>query len=79
MIESANGIENNDAIAHVPGLGGILVGCVDLSVELDVIGEPKAPAMAEALDKVGRAVNSAGLYFGLGVIPSPRFFLIIRR
>nr|WP_306266200.1 aldolase/citrate lyase family protein [Pararhizobium sp. IMCC3301] len=75
MIESANGIENIDAIANVPGLDGILVGCIDLSVDLDVIGEPKAPAMVEALEKIGRAVNSAGLYFGLGGIPSPEVLL----
>lgn len=71
MIESAKGIENIDAFVKVPGLDGILIGCVDLSVDLDVIGNPEAPAMVQALETIGRAVDAAGLYFGLGGIPSP--------
>ncbi len=79
MIESAKDIENIDAIAKVPGLDGILIGCVDLSVDLDVIGNPEAPAMVEALETIGRAVVAAGLYFGLGGIHRPPFSPIIPR
>ncbi|MEF2548455.1 aldolase/citrate lyase family protein [Aurantimonas sp. E1-2-R+4] len=79
MIESAKGIENIDAIVKVPGLDGILIGCVDLSVDLDVIGNPEAPTMVEALDIIGRAVDAAELYFGLGGIHRPPFSPIISR
>lgn len=75
MIESAKGIENIDAIVKVPGLDGILIGCVDLSIELGVIGTHDAPAMVEALERIGRASNEAGIYFGLGGIPSPTILL----
>jgi len=70
MIESAQGVENIGAIARTPGLDGILVGNVDLSVDLGEVGHPGGPKTSEAIRAVGRSVNAAGKYFGLAGAPS---------
>jgi 4-hydroxy-2-oxoheptanedioate aldolase len=56
MIESAAGLHNADAIASVPGVGGILVGNGDLAFSLGVGGDPVALA-AGTLPDVEDAIH----------------------
>ncbi len=70
MIESAQGVENIEAIAGTPGLDGILVGNVDLSVDLGEVGHPGGPKTSAAIKTVGQSVNASGKYFGLAGAPS---------
>jgi len=71
MIESAVSMENIEAIAKVPGLDGVLIGCVDLSCDLGVMGRPDAPEMVATINTIGRAANAAGKYFGLAGASTP--------
>ncbi len=71
MIESAEAVENVESIAATPGLDGILVGNVDLSIDLGEVGKPGGPETARAIQKVGQATAAAGKFFGLAGVPSP--------
>ncbi|MSU90761.1 hypothetical protein GE300_14250 [Rhodobacteraceae bacterium 2CG4] len=71
MCESRSGVDNIDQIAAVPGLDGVLIGNVDLSLDLGETGAPDGPATTEAILHVGRAVNAAGRHFGIAGAPSP--------
>jgi 4-hydroxy-2-oxoheptanedioate aldolase len=60
MIESGDGIKNIDAILSVPGLGGILIGPSDLSLDLGVGRGPgfpntAAPEVEAATEKVAKS------------------------
>jgi 4-hydroxy-2-oxoheptanedioate aldolase len=53
MIETADGVENADAIASVPGVGAIFMGPADLARSLGVPGN--SPEIEDALQTVLRA------------------------
>jgi 4-hydroxy-2-oxoheptanedioate aldolase len=53
MIETADGVENADAIASVPGVGAIFMGPADLSRSMGVPGD--SPEVEEALQTVLQA------------------------
>jgi 4-hydroxy-2-oxoheptanedioate aldolase len=65
QIETARGVEQAAEIAAVEGLGGILVGCSDLSMSLGSPGEIGAPKLAEAVTEVEAKTRERGLAFGL--------------
>lgn len=71
MIESRSGLENLDAIAGVRGLDGLLIGAVDLSIELGTPAEFESPEMRDAITSVARAARKAGIFFGLAGAPHP--------
>lgn len=64
MIEDAAGVANAAAIAAVEGLDGIVIGPFDLSASLGVIGNPKHPAVLEAIETIVDSALAAGVAVG---------------
>jgi len=76
QVETRRGVEAAAAIATVPGVDALVVGCADLTHDL---GEPlcfRAPAVAAALAAVHDAAERAGVVFGVAGLPDaevPRY------
>jgi 4-hydroxy-2-oxoheptanedioate aldolase len=67
QIEDAEGLENVEAIAAVPGVDVLFVGPADLAGSLGVVGEFQHPRVQEAIARVAAAAQGAGLQWGLPV------------
>jgi 2-dehydro-3-deoxyglucarate aldolase/4-hydroxy-2-oxoheptanedioate aldolase len=65
QIESAEAVANADDIAAVPGVDVLFVGPRDLSHDLGVPGDVRAPAYLDALDRVRAAAQRSGKACGL--------------
>jgi 4-hydroxy-2-oxoheptanedioate aldolase len=67
MVESAEALDNLDAILATPGLDGVYVGPNDLALSLgEVPGQDKPPKpVAEALDHDVKAARAAGRWAGV--------------
>jgi 2-keto-3-deoxy-L-rhamnonate aldolase RhmA len=65
QIETVPGVERAAEIAGVNGLGGILVGCSDLSMSLGRPGDIGAAELAEAVREVEGKAQEGGVAFGL--------------
>jgi len=63
--EHADAVEDIDAIAAVPGIDAVLVGPYDLSGSLGVLGEVAHPRVRDAIEKVRRACQAAGVPLGI--------------
>lgn len=61
QVEGAEGVENLEEIARVPGLDAIFVGPYDLSQSLGIPGQLDHPRLLEAMDACIRTIRSAGL------------------
>jgi 4-hydroxy-2-oxoheptanedioate aldolase len=70
MIEDAAGVEHIGDIAATPGLDAIIVGPLDLSAGLGVIGETGHPKVQAAIGRIVEAGRTAGVPVGLGGPPS---------
>jgi 4-hydroxy-2-oxoheptanedioate aldolase len=68
LIESPLGIENAEAIARVPGVDLVSIGCNDLSAELGVPGDYRHPLVQHALDAALAACARAGTPLSIGGI-----------
>lgn len=68
MIETKDSIENIDTISSVEGVDMLLIGANDLSIELGVPGDFKAPAFRSALEAVSKACRDNGRIMGLAGI-----------
>ncbi|WRT65319.1 uncharacterized protein IL334_002262 [Kwoniella shivajii] len=66
MIETVQGIDNIKEIAGMQGIDCLLIGCADLSVELDCPQEYDNPIFMSAITKIVEAAEEAGIYVGLG-------------
>jgi 2-keto-3-deoxy-L-rhamnonate aldolase RhmA len=66
MIEDADGVSAARAIAAVEGLDAIVIGPLDLSASLGVIGEPKHPTVLEGIETVVDAALAARIAVGTG-------------
>ena len=66
MIETLEGRDNVDAIAAVPGIDVLLVGCTDMAAELRVPGQLGHPSLKAALDAVFAACQRHGKVAGVG-------------
>lgn len=64
LIETAEGAENVDAIAAVPGVDGLWVGHFDLSVSLGIPGEFNHPKFSAAMDRIIAAGKKHGKAMG---------------
>jgi len=64
QIESAEAVENIDAIAAVEGVDGIFVGPADLSADMGFVGAPNAPQVQAAIDHVYDRAAAAGKVVG---------------
>lgn len=67
MIETAEGLENADAIASTPGVDGIFIGPIDLalSLGLPVDYTLSEPALIQALSEIAAAGHRNGCAVGL--------------
>lgn len=62
QIETAEGFENVEEIAAVPGIDGLFVGPADLSANLGIYGEWESETFLDAVDRVlaaGEAADTA--------------------
>lgn len=66
MIESTRGVENALAIAAEPGVDGLFVGVLDLSIDLGVPGQHVHRLVTDAVQTAAQAARSAGKAFGFG-------------
>ena len=64
QIETAEGVENADAIAALPGVDCLWVGHFDLSVSLGVPGEFGSKTFADAIARVAAATAKHGKSLG---------------
>jgi len=68
--ETAECLEQIEAILAVPGIDGIFIGPFDLSISLGIAGQFENPRMLAAYDKVLKAAKAAGkLCFILATTP----------
>ena len=66
MIETLEGRDNVDAIAAVPGIDVLLVGCTDMAAELGVPGQLGHASLKDTLDTVFAACKRHGKVGGVG-------------
>ncbi|HJP20320.1 MAG TPA: aldolase/citrate lyase family protein [Alphaproteobacteria bacterium] len=66
MIESAEALENAEAIAATDGIDCLLVGCNDLAFDLGIPGQLADPQIEAGLRKVEQAATAAGKLAGIG-------------
>jgi 2-keto-3-deoxy-L-rhamnonate aldolase RhmA len=69
MIEDGAGVENIEEIAATPGVDAIIVGPLDLSAGLGVIGDTQHPKVQDAIARIVQAGADAGVPVGLGGRP----------
>ncbi|WP_200926496.1 aldolase/citrate lyase family protein [Sphaerimonospora mesophila] len=65
QIESAEAVENVEAIVSTPGVDGIFVGPSDLAASMGVLGEQDHPEVVAAVEHCLRAAAAAGRKAGL--------------
>ena len=71
QIESRAGVAAAEQIAAVAGVDALVVGCSDLSLELDVPQDLRANALREAVRTVAAAAAGARRRFGLAASGDP--------
>ena len=64
QIESAEAVKNTAAIAAVDGIDALFVGPYDLASSMGHLGNPDAPAVKKAIDKVIETANEVGCPWG---------------
>jgi 2-keto-3-deoxy-L-rhamnonate aldolase RhmA len=69
MIEDAAGVTNVEEIAGTPGLDAMVVGPLDLSAGLGVVGETDHPEVRAAIERIVAAGRAADLPVGLSGPP----------
>lgn len=69
MCESEEAVNNIDEIVRVPGVDAVFIGAYDLSQSLGIPGEVMHPRIEEAIAKVLKACQDAGIVPGI-VAPS---------
>lgn len=73
QIESAEAVENVEAIAATVGVDGIFVGPADLSADMGFVGQPDAPEVHAAISMVYGATKAAGKIAGTIVFDQTDF------
>jgi 4-hydroxy-2-oxoheptanedioate aldolase len=80
QIETAEGVEQAQAIAATEGVDGVLVGCSDLSMSLGSPGELDSEELNRAVATAERAARDAAVAFGIaGGGPDPAALLALAR
>ena len=67
MIETAEGLENVEAIAGTPGIDGLFIGPVDLALSMGLgvnAANDKHPKLLEAYDRTVAAATAHGKFVG---------------
>jgi 4-hydroxy-2-oxoheptanedioate aldolase len=69
MIETEQAVENIEEIINVPGLDGLYVGSVDLSISLGLTENVNLdhPKLSKAINKIARTAAAKGLLLGAHV------------
>ncbi|MDO8685975.1 MAG: aldolase/citrate lyase family protein [Clostridiales bacterium] len=70
MIENTDALESLDDIVRVPGLDSVVIGAMDLSASLGLLGDLNHPRVTGAIDKIISTARNAGLTVGAGVAPN---------
>jgi 4-hydroxy-2-oxoheptanedioate aldolase len=65
QIETAEGVENAEAIASVPGVDGVFVGPSDLAASMGLIGQQTHPDVVAAVGRAFAGVRAAGTPVGV--------------
>jgi 2-keto-3-deoxy-L-rhamnonate aldolase RhmA len=65
MIEHSQGVENIEAILKVPGVDAIMIGALDLSGSMGLLGQTDHPAVEDAIQKVLAACQRARVSCGI--------------
>lgn len=65
MIEHIQGVENIEEILKVPGVDSIMIGALDLSGSMNLLGQTSHPAVEGAIQKVLAACKQAHVSCGL--------------
>ena len=71
MIETQSGLDQAQAIAAVPGVDALMMGPMDLSLELGIPGELRHPRILAAYDTSLKAAVGAGKHFVCGDAGGP--------
>ena len=71
MIETQSGLDQAQAIAAVPGVDALMMGLMDLSLELGIPGELRHPRILAAYDISLKAAVGAGKHFVCGDAGGP--------
>ncbi|MDP6772156.1 MAG: aldolase/citrate lyase family protein [Anaerolineales bacterium] len=79
MIETSDAVDNIDDIVAIPGLDSIVIGPMDLSGSLGVLGDTENPKVVASMEKVISAARSSGVYVGAGLGLDPEFALTLAR
>jgi 4-hydroxy-2-oxoheptanedioate aldolase len=66
MIETAGAVEELDQILKIPGLDGLVVGPINLSMSLGCNGDPSQPVVQQAIRTIAAKARAAGMPFGTG-------------
>jgi 2-keto-3-deoxy-L-rhamnonate aldolase RhmA len=68
MLETAEGIDNADAIAAVEGIDCLLIGSGDLPTDYGIPGQVDHPKLRAAYERVAAACKKHGRILGVGGI-----------
>jgi 4-hydroxy-2-oxoheptanedioate aldolase len=68
MIETPRAVENAEAIAAVPGIDMLLMGCSDLTLEMGIPGRFEDPRLVAAIESVVAACRRHGRIPAIGGI-----------
>jgi 2-dehydro-3-deoxyglucarate aldolase/4-hydroxy-2-oxoheptanedioate aldolase len=71
QIEHIDAVNSLDEILAVQGLTGIVVGPNDLSGSMGHMGEPRHPAVLQAIETVIAKARQSGIYVGIAVGDDP--------
>ena len=71
MLETAEAVENCEAIAAIDGIDVILVGANDLCLDMGIPGEVMHERVVAALERVAKACSQTGRHAGVGGIRTP--------
>jgi 4-hydroxy-2-oxoheptanedioate aldolase len=77
QIESRAGVAAAREIAAVDGVDALVVGCSDLSLDLDAPQDLSAGSLRDAVAAVAAAASSAGVRFGLAASGDPADLLAL--
>lgn len=79
MIETSDAVDVIDDIVAIPGLDSIVIGPMDLSGSLGVLGDTENPKVIAAMEKVISSARSSGVYVGAGLGLDPSYALTLAR
>jgi 2-dehydro-3-deoxyglucarate aldolase/4-hydroxy-2-oxoheptanedioate aldolase len=65
QIEHIVAVENIERILEVQGIDALLIGPLDLSGSMGVIGQTDSPVVQEAIERVKQACEAAGMSLGI--------------